>query len=537
MENSRPPRTKGEISDIMRKVRSQDTTPEVSFRDALIACGLQIDVYSRELPGKPDVIVAASSLVVFIDGDYWHGNQWRLRGLTGLEEQFRRSKPESRRYWLSKIRRNMQRDCVSTSKLLAQGWTVLRFWESDIRKDVGGCVSKVLDVVNNGVQPSLFSFLPERTFAEFFAGIGLMRMGLERQGWTIRFANDIDVQKYEMYKAHFGDVDSHFTLGDVHALSASAVPTVTLATASFPCNDLSLAGARQGLKGSQSSAFWGFMRILEEMGNRRPPLVLIENVTGFLSSHGGKDFKEAMLALNDLGYGVDPFILDASRFVPHSRPRLFVVGVLEDSTTSKVVREQPRLFESDVRPAALANFILTHPEIRWRIQDLPAQPPVQNKLPDILDSPEESEWWGPERAEYLLNQMSPRHREIADRMIAGSDWSYGTVFRRVRNNKSMAELRTDGIAGCLRTPRGGSGRQILFKAGKGQYFARLLSARECARLMGADDFKIDAPLNQALFGFGDAVCVPVIEWIATYYLNPIVNELIRGRALAPLTGY
>src|SRR5436853_4519348 len=110
-------------------------------------------------------------------------------------------------------------------------------------------------------------------------------------------------------------------------------------------------------------------------------------------------------------------------------------------------------------------------------------------------------------------------------MIAARDYSYGAVFRRVRNGVSMAELRTDGIAGCLRTPRGGSGRQILFKAGHGKYFVRLLTARECARLMGADEFTIDVPLNQALFGFGDAVCVPAIRWIAKNYLNAVWNKL------------
>ena len=118
------------------------------------------------------------------------------------------------------------------------------------------------------------------------------------------------------------------------------------------------------------------------------------------------------------------------------------------------------------------------------------------------------------------NQMSPRHRKVAEEMISGPTWSYGTVFRRTRNGKCMAELRTDGVAGCLRTPRGGSGRQILFKAGHGKYFFRLLTPRECARLMGADDYHIEVPSNQALFGFGDAVCVPVIEWIAQHYLNP-----------------
>ena len=153
-------------------------------------------------------------------------------------------------------------------------------------------------------------------------------------------------------------------------------------------------------------------------------------------------------------------------------------------------------------------------------------PTRQQQLQDILEALPDNNaaWWSNERVDYLINQMSARHRILADAMAARRVWSYGTVFRRVRNERSMAELRTDGIAGCLRTPRGGSGRQILFKAGYGRFMARLLSPRECARLMGAEDFLIGASLNQALFGFGDAVCVKVVEWIAIHYLNPLFEE-------------
>jgi DNA (cytosine-5)-methyltransferase 1 len=167
-----------------------------------------------------------------------------------------------------------------------------------------------------------------------------------------------------------------------------------------------------------------------------------------------------------------------------------------------------------------------NPDINWRIRQLPSLPNLKPRLSDILQdlSPNSKMWWSRERAEYLLNQMSPKHRAQAEEMIRGSRVSYGTVFRRVRNDKSMAELRTDGIAGCLRTPRGGSGRQILFAAGKGNFMVRLLSPRECARLMGADDFIIRTTINQALFGFGDAVCVPVIEWIGRNYLNRVWEE-------------
>ena len=362
-----------------------------------------------------------------------------------------------------------------------------------------------------------------QTFAEFFAGIGLMRIGLERAGWRIAFANDIDEDKWRMYRDNFGDT-GEFVIGDVHQLDVTKVPSVALATASFPCNDLSLAGARKGLAGEQSSAFWGFVEALKKLGRRRPPMVLLENVTGFLTSRDGEDFRDALLALNRLGYAVDAFIIDAVRFVPQSRQRLFVVGIKTSEVSA--LNETPSFYQSDARPPALADFILWNPEINWSIRQLPPLPNFKASLDAILEdlSPNSQMWWSRERCDYLLNQMSPKHREKAEVMIRGQRTTFGTVFRRVRNGKSMAELRTDGIAGCLRTPRGGSGRQILVAAGKGRFAVRLLTPRECARLMGADDFVVDVPLNQALFGFGDAVCVPVIEWIARNYLNPVLNE-------------
>jgi len=362
-----------------------------------------------------------------------------------------------------------------------------------------------------------------KTVAEFFAGIGLMRMGLERAGWEVTFANDIDADKCRMYRDHFGEA-KEFVLGDVHELDAADIPDVALATASFPCNDLSLAGARRGLAGEHSSAFWGFIEALTKMGRRRPPMVLLENVTGFLTSNDGNDFKDALLALNQLGYAVDALIVDASRFVPQSRQRLFVVGMRSPAVSA--LNDTLKFYESDCRPPALADFIMWNADINWRIRPLPPLPSGKRRLPDIVEelSPNSAMWWSRERAEYLLRQMSPKHRAQAEEMIRGTSVSYGTVFRRVRNEKSMAELRVDGIAGCLRTPRGGSGRQILFAAGRGRFAVRLLTPRECARLMGADDFAVNVPLNQALFGFGDAVCVPVVEWIARNYLNHVWEE-------------
>lgn len=372
-----------------------------------------------------------------------------------------------------------------------------------------------------------------RVAAEFFAGIGLMRLGLERAGWKVAFANDIAADKKQMYERCFADSPDHFHLGDIHALPVAKLPPLGLATASFPCTDLSLAGMRDGLGGKQSSAYWGFVRILRELRHKRPPLILLENVPGFLTSNKGKDFYSALKSLNELGYSLDAFVIDAARFVPQSRVRLFVVGV-RLPMPGAAVRDTSSFNASELRPKALATFVSENPDIDWNIRDLPPLPIRKTTLRDILeDLPEDYPgWWSEGRVDYLRGQMSARHTALLESMLRKRRWSYGTVFRRVRHGKSMAELRCDGIAGCLRTPKGGSGRQILVQAGYGKLRARLLTPRECARLMGADEFPIEVPLNQALFGFGDAVCVPVVEWIGNHYLTPLYDEIAMGAAAA-----
>ncbi|MFO0819411.1 MAG: DNA cytosine methyltransferase [Pirellulales bacterium] len=370
------------------------------------------------------------------------------------------------------------------------------------------------------------------TFAEFFAGIGLMRIGLEKSGqrWKCMFANDLDETKRRIYAGHFGSSIDEVDGSDVHVLSAASMPTVDLATASFPCTDLSVAGAQAGIRSGESSAFWGFQRVLNEMGaERRPPVVLIENVVGFLTSHGGRDFRDALLALNQLGYRVDPFILDARWFVPQSRQRMFVVGVLPHLADGDDGRN---VAESRIRPGKLTAFIRSHAsEIDWSIRELP-EPPLkaEKSLKSIVQDPPigHDDWWNATRVDYFYNQMFPRHQEWIDKRRHASTYHYATAFRRVRpqddgTKRSMAELRTDGIAGCLRTPKGGSARQILVRVGRGRLDVRLLSADECASLMGADGYRMVGTLNQALFGFGDAVCVDAVSWIATNYLHPLLT--------------
>ncbi len=106
-------------------------------------------------------------------------------------------------------------------------------------------------------------------------------------------------------------------------------------------------------------------------------------------------------------------------------------------------------------------------------------------------------------------------------MLAAGSKAVGTIFRRKRKGAMRAEIRFDGIAGCLRTPKGGSARQIVIAIESGRLRMRWMSPREYARLQGADEFPLVTNTIQNLYGFGDAVCVPAIRWIDENVLTPV----------------
>ena len=140
------PRSREMVSDIMRRVRSTDTGPEVSLRKALWRRGLRYRLYRKNLPGRPDVVFPRERLAVFVDGDFWHGRQWQSRGLPSLAHQFRET--PSAEYWVGKIERNVERDARVNADLAARGWRVVRLWEKDVVKDVDACVEVVLNAVD-----------------------------------------------------------------------------------------------------------------------------------------------------------------------------------------------------------------------------------------------------------------------------------------------------------------------------------------------------------------------------------------------------
>lgn len=358
--------------------------------------------------------------------------------------------------------------------------------------------------------------------AEFFAGIGLVRSGLEQAGFRVLFANDNDRTKLEMYAANFGP--DHYMLADIRQLTGLDVPTVDLATASFPCTDLSLAGLRRGLEGSQSGLFWEFARIIEEMGPRRPASLLLENVPSFATSSGGKDLRVAILELNRLGYVCDILAVDARHFVPQSRLRLFVVASQDPPA------RQASWHVSNTRPRWILDFVSKNRDLRIRPLWDASLPKPRASFADVVEDIPESDprWWTKERSTAFIDSLKPLHLRRLELLRDSSRRNWATAYRRTRETKAIWEIRSDSIAGCLRTARGGSSKQAVVEGGFGKVRIRWLTPREAARLQGAPEFTIPAALSesQALFGFGDAVCVPAIAWLGQNFLRPLLSDSV-----------
>lgn len=358
---------------------------------------------------------------------------------------------------------------------------------------------------------------------EFFAGIGLARIGLEAAGFRVTWANDFDPDKKAMYEAQFENAGDHvFTLGDIGKITADELPRdAALAWASSPCTDLSLAGGRAGLAGNQSGTFWHFVRLLEELEAGRPQIAVLENVTGLATSHGGDDLIAAIKAFNRLGYSVDALAIDARRFLPQSRPRLFLVGAQTPPANSP-----ERDFE--LRPDWL-QWIYDDNSLQTHRAPLPLPPAPRidglHRSIEVL-STDDHRWWSGQRSESFVASLSPVQRERLDILKSEKGTKYRTAYRRTRRGIPVWEMRPDDISGCLRTARGGSSKQAVVKLGNGRIQIRWMTPLEYARLMGAENYDLSkARTNQALFGFGDAVAVPAVTWLAENYLLP----LLRGQ--------
>jgi DNA (cytosine-5)-methyltransferase 1 len=359
------------------------------------------------------------------------------------------------------------------------------------------------------------------TFYEFFAGGGMARAGLG-EGWDCLFANDFDKVKTETYRANWGG--DHLHQGDVWALTADRLPgRADLAWASSPCQDLSLAGKRAGLSGGRSSAFWGFWRLMQALNKdgRAPRTVVIENVVGLATSHGGADFTALCQAMAEEGYRFGALEIDAALFLPQSRPRMFLVATRAPAPVGRPCAP----FHSRRVAEAFARLPPMLQE-RWIWWDLSAPPARNADLASVLEPTDGVEWHDDAKTQALLALLSPAH-DARLRAAQANGPAIGALYRRIREERGAkvqrAEVRFDGLAGCLRTPGGGSSRQFVVLAEPAGVRTRPLTAREGARLMGlADGYALPGAATRALHVVGDGVAVPVVRWLEAQVLAPLL---------------
>lgn len=368
------------------------------------------------------------------------------------------------------------------------------------------------------------------TLYEFFCGGGMARAGLG-QDWSCVLANDNDKKKSDIYIKNWGD--SELVTADVGDLTEDMFKEhANLVWASFPCQDLSLAGVRSGLAGKKSSAYWSFWKHIKNLreNHDEPDIVALENVVGLLHSHDGEDFNAVVNSLVELGYTCGSFVIDAARFIPQSRPRTFIIAVREGvKLPAALTRATPQL---DIVPERLLkNYEKLSSESKenwvWYNLDVPLK--RSSHLRDILEVQPSIKWHDDKVNARLLELMSAPHRAIVDRAMKNGEELVGTIYKRTRKvdgkSQQRAEIRVDGTAGCLRTPTGGSSKQHLFVVKDGVFKARWFTSREIARLMGLpEDYKMPVNYNEAYYLVGDGLAVPVVSFIEKNLFRNILNE-------------
>lgn len=362
----------------------------------------------------------------------------------------------------------------------------------------------------------------------------MVHQALERD-WSCQFANDFSPKKAAAYKANWGA--GHFHLGDIQDINTSNLPgQADLMWGSSPCQDVSLAGAQAGLKGSRSGMFWSFFDLVQDLqeDGREPRVVALENVVGLLTSNKGADFSSVCEAFASIGYRIGAMVLDASHWLPHSRPRVFVVAVAPSvQIPASMILDEPN---TQIHPK---NIVSRYNEMSQNVREAwiwwNVHTPQERlyELSEVIEAETTTVSWDDSaKTLRLLSMMGPKHREEAEQLRKNSARSgkieAACFYRRTRNGIQRVEIRTDGVAGCLRTPSGGSSRQGILICQDGKFRSRLLSIPELAALMGLPkSYVMPKSYNEAYHLAGDGVAVPVVEALASSIFNPLFEAFQR----------
>lgn len=383
------------------------------------------------------------------------------------------------------------------------------------------------------------------SYLEFFAGGGMVRAGLGGR-WKCHFANDFDPMKVQVYADNWGEAE--ILEGDIHKVEVGDLGRrADLAWASFPCQDLSTAGNGLGIgqaggaNRTRSGTFWAFIDLMKDLkaSGRLPRLVVLENVVGLLTINGGEEFKAVVAALDRLGMRAGAMVVDARHFVPQSRQRVFIVAVSKSAKiAADLVRDEPH---QSWHPDPLVKAVeKLSPQCRahWMWFNLGAAPELKKTLNRIVrDKPAGVEWHSAAETRRLIGMMSDAHRQKLSEARKSGKRVVGTLSLRMRPSNGKTVQRTEicfrGLAGCLRTPKGGGSRPRVIVVRGSNVRTRLLSPAEAAALMGLKaKYQLPEVYDYAFRVIGDGVAVPVVAFLRAKLLNPLLRSVKKSGAAA-----
>jgi DNA (cytosine-5)-methyltransferase 1 len=272
---------------------------------------------------------------------------------------------------------------------------------------------------------------------------------------------------------------------------------------------------------------------------RAPKIIVLENVCGAITSHEGRDFTTICNCVGQAGYVVGAMVVNASLFVPQSRPRLFIVGIRRDLAIPEhlVSLGASAPWHTQALKRAFEK-LPAQTKREWLWLNPPLPPRRTRTFADIMETQlPDSAWFSASETEKLLAMMSPLNRAKVLCAAGHGERVVGCVYKRTRPTKDggrvqRAEIRFDDVSGCLRTPAGGSSLQVVLVVEGNSIKARLISSRETARLMGLDnDYILPNNYNEAYHLTGDGVVVPVVRHLAEHIFEPVLS-LVEPQASA-----
>jgi DNA (cytosine-5)-methyltransferase 1 len=345
----------------------------------------------------------------------------------------------------------------------------------------------------------------KRTFVELFAGIGLMRVAFEAEGWECVFANEMCPKKCVIYNANFQE--PNVLECDLRDLNCDAIPPADAWVLSFPCTDVSRAQKMhdEGILGSQTGVIWYVFELLKSMSPENAPhFLFLENVPGLLSS---KNFVPLVACVDGLGYEFDLTTVDAKHFVPQTRERVFMCARKRCATSTNST-EEVRVRELGTRPRKVERLFkkLATSALNWNPHPIP---PAPTRNPEsTLESILETEKFG--RHDCISQQSTDRILEsMLDKTLLDKAPYWVGDRHAGKRAGTKFYVQPDNLSYCLV-----KAHTLIVIKSEGNMM-RYMTERECARLQGVgDDFVFPTGIRKTVIrkAFGDAVCVPAVRW-------------------------